>query len=81
MIEGLNQQMTTLQTDLDAAEAKLQALSAEQTELNAKLVTPTPFEQTAEYATLAAAVAASQAAEAGAGKSASTALEALNAQI
>lgn len=81
MIEGLNQQMAKFQTELDAAEAKLQALSAEQTDLNAKLVTPTPFEQTAEYATLAAALAASQAAEAGAGESTSTALEVLNAQI
>lgn len=46
-----------------------------------KLVTPTPFEQTAEYASLAAAVAASKAAEAGAGQTTTTALEALNAQI
>ena len=42
---------------------------------------PTPFEQTTEYASLAAAVAASKAAEAGAGQTTTTALEALNAQI
>lgn len=81
MIEGLRQQIATLQTKMDAADAELQKLTAEQTELQAKLITPTPFEQTAEYANLAAAVADSKAAEAGAGKSTTAALEALNAQI
>ena len=81
MIEGLQAQIAGLQTEFDAAEAELKNLTDEQASLQAKLVTPTPFEQTAEYASLAAAVAASKAAEAGAGQTTTTALEALNAQI
>ena len=75
MIEGLQAQIAGLQTEFDAAEAELKNLTDEQASLQAKLVTPTPFEQTTEYASLAAAVAASKAAEAGAGQ------KALNAQI
>ena len=81
MIEGLQAQIAGLQTEFDAAEAELKNLTDEQASLQAKLVTPTPFEQTTEYASLAAAVAASKAAEAGAGQTTTTALEALNAQI
>ena len=81
MIEGLQAQIAGLQTEFDAAEAELKNLTDEQASLQAKLVAPTPFEQTAEYASLAAAVAASKAAEAGAGQTTTAALEALNAQI
>lgn len=81
MIEGLQAQIAGLQTEFDAAEAELKNLTDEQASLQAKLVAPTPFEQTTEYASLAAAVAASKAAEAGAGQTTTTALEALNAQI
>ena len=81
MIEGLQMQIAGLQTGFDAAEAELKKLTDEQAALQAQLITPAPFEQTAEYASLAAAVAASKAAEAGAGQTTTTALEALNAQI
>ena len=81
MIEGLQAQIAGLQTEFDAAEAELKNLTDEQASLQAKLVAPTPFEQTTEYASLAAAVAASKAAEAGAGQTTTTALEALNAPI
>lgn len=81
MIDGLHQQIAKLQSELDITDAELKQLTDEQAALQAQLVMPTPFEQTAEYTGLAATVAASKAAEAGAGKSTSTALEALNAQI
>lgn len=81
MIENLRQQLATAQSKMDTADAELKNLTDEQTALQAQLIKPTPFEQTPEYARLAATLADSRAAEDGAGKSTTTALEALNAQI
>ncbi len=81
MLEAIAKQACEAGVALAEATKECDRLKAEIASLQMQLVTPTPFEQTAEYARLAATLADSRAAEDRAGKSSTAALEALNAQI
>lgn len=80
-IEEARQRIAELQTEADTAEAELERLGKSLEAARAALKTAPPFEETEEYARLAAVVAACQAEEEDAGKDTSQAVEAINRQI
>lgn len=80
-IEEARQRIAELQTEADKAEAELERLGESLEAARAKLKTAPPFEETEEYARLAAVVAACQAEEEKAGKDTDQAVEAINGQI
>lgn len=81
MLESIAHQAFDAGVALANATKECDRIKAEIASLKTRLISVEPFEQTAEYASLAATVAASKAAEAGAGQTTTAALEALNAQI